>query len=423
MQISKYIKLAFVLSALSFSHLSYAYVWWFDHNPTEGSVPCGHGTDFISARDDCGLPGSSTYFNNSPTLFGETFAKYYATGANLGYFYLNYNGTMPVCDGVAFDIDTFNYPSGSCAVPPPNDCTTNQGDTIQLTGSGDYQTTLCSDGCGLTQTGSASYLPIIDTYFATYTYSGNTCSIANHDGDEVTTPIDECVYSNGLNLCTASDGSIEINGVNTSQVTQVPATACQYIKHGNFVCGEAVTTTPPMPDTGTPGNVASATLFSDGTDNFQVFTPEQINDSSFVPSGGTGGSTGEDGIFDRLGQLLGVNKDGFSGLNAGLNQLTEDETATLINGDTSSQFNAIGMDDFITSAGETVQPPIFELPSLTLGGGGGCLTQNGTLSGVPFEIDTCQAVEFIRNVLYWFFSMITIIYIFLYWSNLNRGQS
>lgn len=192
-----------------------------------------------------------------------------------------------------------NFSIRSAACPPPPDCDMDAcpvGTHLSATGgAAEVCNTDCN--CKLTKSGSTGGI-------TTYHNTGENCGdapdapedLTENDGDEACTSVGDGEY------CASSDGDGQCGYMNDTYVClqDVKNDECKTLGDGGRVCGNQAASTPPVPDSGTPGELAAP----DGTINQELSNPDgsTTNNTYNYYNGGTvAGSSRDPGTTGASG--------------------------------------------------------------------------------------------------------------------------
>jgi len=315
-------------------------------------------------------------------------------GANDGNVYIVLNLTsLGTCGSVSIDYPSLTYATGSCA--PPAECGYEAGDTLTVSSA----SATCVEECAIN---NVMGFPTEGIYFGTVT--GDACETTDATLIEENTPdSDGCMVINDRRMCPIPDSeNLETYSMDGSvipletEVLEIPKGTCVYSHGGQLYCN-GVTTSPPAPDTGTPGTPATPTEYNypSGT-SVDIYDPNQVAGSSITPGGASGGVTGGfDSITDKLQELI----DGVTGdAGTGETQPTFDE--------------GTGGDDMAALGTDIDESEAFESPATTGSVASvfsalntvGCSPWTvGTLLGNSFVIDLCAYSAGIQSVMAFLF--------------------
>jgi len=417
--------LLFALLFLSFNaSATWRYVTFNGGPPSEGSVPCGTvaTTNANYNITPCGFTTRGPqYYEGTQTFFGVVY-EVYANNTPGGDFYEVRTQSWPMgvaCNGENFNsTGNWNYNEStnlSCFVPEPVIC---ESGTVVSSGTyplGTDETAVidpvgCSDSCIalFNGSGSAVYNALEDGvlhYWAegSFVLDGTQCT-----GGEATPPSTQTVSTS---TCPTGQEVVDVSGV----------LMCQYEGATTYDISES--TFPATDGSGDSITVRTATS-SDGSEVVKTTVTAPDGSTNITLEGSTPSAittfcgnnpsdsicTGESTVATNI-ETLGDSIDGL---------IEESGQAPEVN--ESSIFSDTGMQIFIDNIPTIPSPSSVTTPDFTIGGGGICTTQAGQLAGVNYGLDICSAVDFLRDALYWFFAMFTIIYIFIYATSLNRGS-
>ena len=236
-------------------------------------------------------------------------------------------------------------------------------------------------------------------------YTGNECASGLPQTDTFSDNPSGCITGAGGTEACISEQIPDCGLVNGQYVCAdtVPEGNCVFIAGGSFVCTQVAETTPPLPDNGTTGDVATpdATI-TDSTngDVTNIYSSTTISSSTITPVNTSGGGQGP----------LGTASDP---LNV---DLVIDESGVVDNGyDDQGFMNATGLEGHLSDMESTDTdnapfnvlidwPALFGLPSPLAT----CSDVTVPLPGsVDLEIPFCSGIQHLRDLLAWALFLMT----------------
>ena len=332
---------------------------------------------------------------------------------------------------------TFNRTTGECSEP----CTAGTPHSLRSY-TGDIGTYINLNGCEAEYTDVTSCVPLVDG-------SGHICLYIYTDTGELGTgdPVD---------LTSASNEALSDENPTTPTISETEAIVPDDVATNPDGSTTQTTTTTETTTTGNSTGVSedgtSTTITTDNGENTTTTTTQTTDiatDGTTVVTTSTTIVHHDDGSTSTTIEFSdGSNSSSISSPLDSTGTTTTTETTnpdgssnstTTQSGDQSGDGTADfptppgldgnelkPLDDFITSIGELTPNEELTTPltyDFNLGGGGTCTAgmYQFSLQGYSQNLDMCDSINLIRQGLYWFFALITAMFVFTTWTTSHRG--